>query len=68
MIYMVCNDSTAIIKSVMENIKFHEECRACMGNPKMMDSEPAWIRGGLRHLPKELSDTCPTPPANHSLV
>ncbi len=41
----------------MENKKFHEECRACMGNPKMMESEPAWIRVGMRHLPKELSDT-----------
>ena len=56
MIYMACNDSDAIIRSIMESKKFHEECRVCMGNPKMMESEPAWIRVGMRHLPKELSD------------
>ena len=28
-----------------------------MGNPKMMEVEPAWIRVGLKDLPKELSDT-----------
>lgn len=54
-IYMACNDSDAIIKSIMENKKFHKECRDCMGNPKMMDSEPAWIRVGMNYLPKELS-------------
>jgi len=52
---MACNDSDAIIRSIMENTKFHEECRACMGDPKTMESEPAWIRVGLRRLPKELS-------------
>jgi hypothetical protein len=40
----------------MENKLFHDECRACMGNPKMMLSAPAWIRVGMVHMPKELSD------------
>ena len=40
----------------MENKKVHEECRACMGNPKMMEMEPAWIRVGMKDLPKELSN------------
>jgi hypothetical protein len=38
----------------MENKKFHEECRDCMGNPKTMESEPAWIRLGMTNLPEEL--------------
>jgi hypothetical protein len=54
---MAWNDSDAIIKSVMENKKFHEECRDCMGSPKTMESEPAWIRVGIRDFPKELSGT-----------
>jgi hypothetical protein len=54
---MACNDSDAIIKSIMENKKFHEECRDCLGSPKTMESEPAWIRIGIRDFPKELSDT-----------
>jgi hypothetical protein len=54
---IACNDSDKIIKSVMESKKLHEECRACLGNPKAMESEPAWIRVGMRHLPKDLGDT-----------
>jgi hypothetical protein len=57
LVFMACNDSDAIIKSVMENKKVHEACRACLGNPKTMESEPAWIRVGMRHIPKELSAT-----------
>jgi hypothetical protein len=40
----------------MENKLFHDECRACMGNPKTMRSEPAWIRLGMVHMPQELAD------------
>jgi hypothetical protein len=55
-IFMACNDSDAIIKSIMENKLFHDECRTCMGNPKTMRSEPAWIRLGMVHMPQELAD------------
>ena len=55
-VYFTCNDSDAIIESIMKKTKFYEECRACMGNPKMMEMEPAWIRMGMTHLlTKELS-------------
>ena len=53
---MAGNDSDAIIKSVMENKKYHEECRACLGNSKTMKVEPAWFRVGLRDVPKGFSD------------
>jgi len=53
-IYMACNDSPDIIKSIMENKEYHAECRACMGNPKTMESEPAWFRVGIKDLPKGL--------------
>src|SRR5260221_9067955 len=56
-IYMACNDSDAIIESIMKNKIFHEECRSCMSNPNAMVMEPAWIRVGMRHCPKELSGT-----------
>ena len=55
-IYMACNDSPDIIKSIMENKKYHAECRACMGNPKTMELEPAWFRVGMKDPPKGLSD------------
>ena len=48
-----CNDSDEIIKSIMESKHLHEECRACLGNPKAMESEPAWIRVDIRRIPKE---------------
>lgn len=52
LIYLACNDSPEIIKSVMENKLFHAECRRCMNYPKAMESEPCWIRGPTRDLPK----------------
>jgi hypothetical protein len=51
-IFMAGNDSDALIKGVMENKKYHAECRACLGNSKTMKSEPAWFRVGLRDVPK----------------
>ena len=55
-IFMACNDSDAIIKSVMENKKYHAECRVCLGNSKTMKLEPAWFRVGIKDLPKGFSD------------
>jgi len=52
-IYIACNDSDAIIKSIMKNKIFHEEFR----NPNALVMEPAWIHVGMRHCPKELSGT-----------
>jgi len=41
-IYMACNDSLHIIKSIMEEKEYHERCRECMGNPRtMVELEPA---------------------------
>lgn len=56
MIFIACNDSDAVIKSVMENKKLHVECRDCMRSPKTMELEPAWIRVDICDFPKELSD------------
>ena len=56
-IVMACNDSDAIIKSVMENKPYHANCRAGLDNPKVMEVEPAWFRVGLKDLPKVFSDT-----------
>lgn len=51
-IYMACNDSPHIIKSIMEEKEYHERCRACMGNPRtMVELEPAWFRVGIKNLP-----------------
>ena len=52
LIFLACNDSPEIIKSVMDNKLFHAECRRCMNNPKAMESEPMWIRALIRDLPK----------------
>ena len=49
LIYLACNDSPEIIKSVMENKLFHAECRKCMNNPKAMESAPSWIRVRTRN-------------------
>lgn len=53
LIYLACNDTDSIIKSIMENEKLHEKCRSCLHNPKSMESRPAWIVAGITHLPKE---------------
>ena len=56
-VMMACNDTLETVKSIMENKLFHEECRACLCNPKAMQSEPTWIRvEGVRGPPKQLSD------------
>jgi len=55
-IFMACNDSDAVIKSVMENKKYHEACRAGLGNPTTMKLEPAWFRVGINDLPKGFSN------------
>ena len=52
LIYLACNDSPEIIKSVMANKLFHAECRRCMCNLKAMESEPTWIRAPTRNAPK----------------
>lgn len=54
LIYLACNDTDAIINSVMKNEKLHEECRSCLHNPKSMESRPAWIVAGITHLPKDI--------------
>ena len=53
-VMIACNDSDKIIKSVMESKKLHEECRACLGYPIEMESEPAWIRVDIQHIPNDL--------------
>jgi len=41
----------------MENKKYHAECRACVGNPKTMELEPAWFRVGISDMPKRFADS-----------
>ena len=55
-IFMACNDSDAIIKSVTENKSYHAKCRACFGDSKTIKLEPAWFRMGIREPPSGFSD------------
>jgi hypothetical protein len=41
-----------VMDSIVVDKAYHDECRACMNNPKTMELEPAWLRVGLTQMLK----------------